>query len=133
MLLWDALDARIPAVFASSDMGPWFVNYNAHPVGAKGRTFWNHWYRKPYYFSGTAKTTIDATGDNYTAMSEAEFFANCYAEYFKDPAGYNDNSLWGGSLDANVKDWMNRHIVERQPYRPPSGGGAAANVDTSGV
>lgn len=133
VMMWEAMDAKIHNLFTQSDDGQWFANYNSHSQGTKGRYFWNHWYAKPFYFSDTAKTAIDATGDNYTAMSEAEFFANCYAEYFHDPAGYNDPTLWGGSLDANVKEWMTRHILERQPYKPPTGGGAGANVDETGV
>jgi len=106
----------------------WYQNYTTHQAGPKGRYFLNHWYSKPYYFSNIAQAAITATGDNYSAMSYQEFFANCYAEFFKDPAGYTDHSLWGGSLGADVKGWIRTHILERQPYAPPAGGGAGANT-----
>ena len=125
VFLWEALNGKVHNLFTQSDTGPWYANYNSHSTGPKGRYFWNHWYAKPYYFSSTAKTAIDATGDNYSAMSEAEFFANCYAEYFEDPAGYNDNTKWGGSLNAPVKNFFTRHILERQPYTPPASGGGS--------
>gem|GEM_PF-6114111 len=130
VLTWEALNGKVHNLFVQSDNGAWFNNYNSHSSGAKGRYFWNHWYAKPYYFSNTAKTAIDATGENYSAMSEKEFFANCYAEYFEDPAGYNDPTKWGGSLNAPVKSFFKKHILERQPYTPPAaagGGGTGAS------
>jgi hypothetical protein len=133
VLLWDALNPKVHSCFTLSDAGPWYVNYASLPSGSQGRYFWNHWYSKPYYFGGTAKAAIDATGDNYTAMSEKEFFANCYAEFFKDPAGYNDPTLWGRGLSADVSGFMRSHVLERQPYKPPAGGGAGPNIDNTGV
>ncbi len=125
VLLWDALPGAVRTMFTTSDTGPWYINYTSHPTGTRGRYFWNHWYSKPYYFSGTALSAINATGDNYSSMSEAEFFANCYAEYFKDPAGYNDPTKWGGSLNGTVKDFFKRCVVDRQPYTPPSSSAAS--------
>lgn len=78
--------------------------------------FLNHWYHLPYRFGATAKTAIGATGDEYTAMSEKEFFANCYAEYFEDPAGMQDHTNWGGSLPGAVKDFFSMCVVDRHPY-----------------
>jgi hypothetical protein len=135
VLLWDALDPRVRNVFVQSDSGPWYVNYTSHSLGPKGSYFWNHWYGKPYYFSSTALATINATGDNYSSMSEAELFANCYATFFANPAGYNDHSLWGG-ISADVDSFMRTHILERQPYTPPApgvGSGAQANVPAPGA
>ena len=69
--------------------------------------------------SEEAVSVVKATRDNYTAMSEKEFFANCYAEYFKDPNGYMDHSKWGGNLPGKVQKFFADHIVDRQPYTPP--------------
>ncbi|MBK9643588.1 MAG: hypothetical protein IPO67_00260 [Deltaproteobacteria bacterium] len=117
---WAAMKPAVLSCFRLS-ANRWYDNYAAMPTGANGKYFWNHWYKKPYYFSGNAETAIVATGDNYSAMSEKEFFANCYAEYFEDEAGYTDHSLWGGSLNAPVKSFFASCIVDRQPYAPPDG------------
>ena len=78
-----------------------------------------------------AKAAIAATGDNYSAMSEKEFFANCYAEYFADPAGAKDKTKWGGSLSADVKSFFKKHIVERHPYLYAAGAGAGSSLPPS--
>jgi hypothetical protein len=94
----------------------WYNNWSNFQQ-ANGRSYFlNHWYHTPYRFGATAATAIGATGDNYTAMSEKEFFANCYAEYFEDPAGKDDHSKWGGSLPGSVKDFFTTCVVERHPY-----------------
>lgn len=110
----------------------WYANYANFAQGTKGRYFLNYWYARPFYMSDLAKQVVDATGDDYTAMSEKEFFANAYAEYFKDPAGYNDHSKWGGSLPGSVQDFFQRVIVERQPYEAPNGQ-VQDNADQAGV
>lgn len=115
VLLWEAMPQPLrDALNLSSPR--WYQNYATLPIGTKGYAFWNHWYGKPYYFSDAAKTAIDATQDNYSAMSEKEFFANCYAEYFSDPEGFTDPTKWGGSLADNIKEYFKRHVLERQPY-----------------
>ena len=124
-LLWMAMPQKIKTCCELSD-DPWYSSYTTLPTGPKGRYFLNHWYNQPFYFSDTAKVAIDATGEDYSAMSHKEFFANCYAEYFKDPAGYADHSKWGGSLNAPVKDFFKNHVLERQPYTPPSPDGSTS-------
>ena len=98
----------------------WYDNYTNFAGGSRGTYFLNYWYTRPFWMSSTASAVVAATGDTYTAMSEKEFFANAYAEYFEDPAGYNDHSLWGGSLPESVKTFFSKHIVQRQPYTPPA-------------
>ncbi len=131
--LWDAMPAGVQDL-ATQSPAHWYTNYANFAQGTKGQYFLNYWYSRVFYMSATAKAVVDASGDDYTAMSEKEFFANAYAEYFEDPAGYNDHSLWGGSLPNSVKDFFASHIVERQPYVAPNpqveqnveqGGGAA--------
>jgi hypothetical protein len=121
----------VKACFAKSDTGRWWTSYRSHPQGARGRTFWNHWYNKPYCYSAAAEAVVPQTNDDYSAMSEKEMFANCYAEYFKDPAGFADHSLWGGDLSADVKGLMTAHVLDRQPYKglPAAGPAAGANPD----
>lgn len=129
-LVWDAMPAGLRQCFAGSTP-TWFNQYTTHPRGTNGFTFWNHWYSKPYYFGPVAKAAIAATGDNYSAMSEKEFFANCYAEYFADPAGAKDKTKWGGSLSADVKSFFKEHIVERHPYLYATGSGAGSSLSPS--
>lgn len=108
----------------------WYSNYTNFQTGAGGRRYFlNHWYHRAYYFGNVAKQAIDATGDDYTAMSEFEFFANCYAEYFKDPAGYTNHDKWGGSLPASVKKFFKNHVLDRNPYKGPEAAPATATGD----
>jgi hypothetical protein len=125
--MWDAMPDTVKDV-ATQSPSHWYANYNNFARGTKGSYFLNYWYARPFYMSDTAKAVVDATGDDYTAMSEKEFFANAYAEYFKDPAGYTDNTKWGGSLPGGVKDYFKKCIVDRQPYTAPDTG-AEAVVD----
>jgi hypothetical protein len=112
---WAAMPAAVQNACAQST-SRWYNNWSNFQQ-ANGRSYFlNHWYKTPYRFGGTAATAIAATGDNYSAMSEKEFFANCYAEYFEDPAGKGDNSKWGGSLPGSVKDFFTTCVLGRHPY-----------------
>ena len=115
-LLWQVMPEKLKTVVDLSD-DPWYDSYASLPKGPKGRYFINHWYSQVFYFSDACKTAIDATGDTYSAMSHSEFFANCYAEYFGDPAGFADHSKWGGGLNAPVKEFFKNNVLERQPYQ----------------
>jgi len=111
-------DAMCPAVknACTQSTSYWYDNWaNFQQSGGKSY-FLNHYYHKPFKFGATAAQAIAATGENYTAMSEMEFFANCYAEYFHDPAGYTDHSKWGGKLPGAVQDFFKMCILQRQPY-----------------
>jgi hypothetical protein len=112
---WAAMPAAVRNACAQSTTG-WYDNYtNFQKVGDK-RYFLNHWYHRPFTIGATAFATIPSTNDTYTAMSEKEFFANCYAEYFENPEGVRDNSKWGGTLPGSVKSFFQTCIVGRQPY-----------------
>jgi hypothetical protein len=112
---WAAMPDAVKNACAQSTTR-WYNNWSNFQQ-ANGRSYFlNHWYKTPYRFGATAATAITATGDNYSAMSEKEFFANCYAEYFEDPAGKDDHSKWGGSLPGSVKDFFTTCVVERHPY-----------------
>jgi len=115
---WQAMPESVQDV-ATQSPSHWYANYNNFARGTKGSYFLNYWYSRPFYMSDNAKSVVDATGDDYTAMSEKEFFANAYAEYFADPAGYNDESKWGGNLSSGVKSFFKNVIVDRQPYQAP--------------
>lgn len=131
--LWNALpDTMKNAVIQSK--ANWYTNYANFQTGANGRQYFlNHWYHRAYYIGRRARQTIDAIGENYTAMSEFEFFANCYAEFFKDPAGYTDNSRWGGNLPADVKQFFRNHVLARNPYRPGAADAPAAAAGEAGT
>jgi hypothetical protein len=101
----------------------WYKQYTQHPTGDSGRVFFNHYYQNTMVFSPVAEAAINATADAYSAMSPMEFFANCYAEYFSDPAGYSDSSKWGGGLPGSVKAFFKTHILGRQPYAAPAESG----------
>lgn len=94
----------------------WYKNYENFQESGGNSYFLNHYYKKPFKFGATAKAAISATNDNYTAMSEKEFFANCYAEYFANPAGAKIHAQWGGALPGSVKAFFKDCVVERNPY-----------------
>ncbi len=134
--LWAAMPTAVRDAITNSP-GHWYTNHATWQTGARGRYFLNYWYGRPFWMSARAQAVVAATGDNYTAMSEKEFFANVYAEYFEDPAGYADHTRWGGSLPADVQQFFAKHVVERQPYAPPAGAaptpGAAPPPAPSGM
>jgi peptidoglycan hydrolase-like protein with peptidoglycan-binding domain len=106
----------------------WYSNYANFASGTKGKYFLNYWYQRGFYMGPVAEACVTATGDDYTAMSEKEFFANCYAEFFEDPAGYSDPTLWGGSLPVSVQTFFRNQILDRQPYTPPDPAAAATTT-----
>lgn len=112
---WNAMPEPVKNACTQS-VAYWYSNWqNFQQVNGRSY-FLNHWYHQPFRFGATAAEAIGATGDDYTAMSEKEFFANCYAEYFEDPAGVSDRTKWGGSLPGAVKDFFSACVVDRQPY-----------------
>jgi hypothetical protein len=113
---WNAMPAALKNACTQS-VQYWYQNYVNFQKGASGnRLFLNHWYHKWYKMSDKAKKVVDITGDDYTAMSEKEMFANAYAEYFEDPAGKKNPTKWGGKLSADIKDFFKICIVSRDPY-----------------
>jgi hypothetical protein len=134
-LLWNAMPQNVQDAVVNSP-SHWYNNYTSFSAGTKGTYFLNYWYARPFWMSAAAKTVVDSTGRAYTSMSEKEFFADAYAEYFKDPAGYADETKWGGNLAAGVKNFFQAQIVDRQPYTPPApaaAGAAAANAARAGA
>ena len=119
-MLWSSMTENVRAACIESTSN-WYSNYEHFASGQRGRYFLNYWYQRPCWMSEEAVSVVKSTGKSYTAMSEKEFFANVYAEYFKDPNGYMDHSKWGGNLPDNVKQFFSDHIVDRQPYKPPKG------------
>lgn len=113
---WSAMPAQVQNACSQSTKW-WFQNYANFQKGSSGdRLFLNHWYHKWFRMSDAAKKLVDITGEDYTAMSEKEMFANAYAEYFADPKGKKDPSKWGGKLSASVKEFFQTCIVNRDPY-----------------
>ena len=113
---WAAMPATVKNACTQSKAN-WYLNYeNFQVVGGK-RLFVNHWYHTPYVMGAQAHNVIPATNDHYSAMSDFEFFANCYAEYFEDPAGAFDANRWGGKLPAGVKAFFKECVLGRNPYQ----------------
>jgi hypothetical protein len=109
----------IPGLVETINESPsyWYDNYQNYHVGPGGkRLFLNHWYHRWYWMSDRAVALVNSTGEPYSAMSEFELFANAYAEYFKDPKGKTNPTLWGGALADDVKEFFATNIVNRQPY-----------------
>lgn len=113
---WDAMPQKLKEAIAQSP-AYWYTNYQNFVKAPDGNHYFlNHWYHRWFKMSPKAKAVIDATGENYTAMSEKEFFANAYAEYFADPKGKKDPKKWGGKLPKDVQDFFLTCIVKRNPY-----------------
>jgi len=112
---WQAMPAAVKNACLQSKPY-WYDNYQNFQAANGKRYFLNHWYNRPFTIGNKAFSTVASTNDTYTAMSEKEFFANCYAEYFADPAGVHDQSKWGGTLPADVKAFFKTCIVQRHPY-----------------
>ncbi len=125
--IWTAMPAAVRDAVAASP-GGWFKNYPNWHTGPRGKYFLNYYYGTPSYMGPTAEAVVRLTRP-YAAMSHFELFADSYAEFFRDPAGYADPSKWGGALPAGVQGFFRAHVLERQPYTPP--GGAVADVATT--
>jgi hypothetical protein len=115
MAAWAAMPAPVKNACAQSTAS-WYQNYTNFQVANGKHYFLNHWYHKPFAIGAPAFKTIPATNDMYAAMSEAEFFATCYAEYFRDPTGVKNPNNWGGNLNGSVKAFFKDVIVKRHPY-----------------
>lgn len=112
---WAAMPAKVKNACAQSTTS-WYNNFANFQANGGSRFFLNHWYHTPYKLSEHAVNVINATNDTYSAMSDKEFFANCYAEYFRDPTGVQNHANWGGNLPATVKAYFKDVIVARHPY-----------------
>lgn len=114
--MWAAMPDAVKNACAQST-SYWYQNWRNFQTGTDGkRYFLNHWYNRAYTIGTVAATAIEATNEDYTSMSEYEFFANCYAEYFAEPEGIEDASKWGGGLPSSVKDFFTTCVLERHPY-----------------
>jgi hypothetical protein len=112
---WAAMPAGVKDGCAQS-VSYWYSNWENFAKKGTTRYFLNHWYHRAFSIGPVAAEAIRATGDDYTAMSEKEFFANCYAEYFANPDGIKDHTKWGGKLPTQVKRFFDSVIVARHPY-----------------
>ena len=112
---WNGMGPAVKNAFTQSKTN-WFSNFENFQKKNGHFYFLNHWYHKPMKFSSKAANVINATNDRYAAMSDKEFFATSYAEYFRDPAGAKDHKKWGGNLPGSVKGFFKEAIVQRQPY-----------------
>lgn len=127
-------EAQLPAVTnaIAQSKENWYTNLANFQAGANGKYYLNYYYKTLCYIGPTAEAAAKACGrsDNYAVMSYQEFFAECYNEYFRNPAGYSDPSKWGGRLPADVKSFFQDKIVNRAS--PGGGGGGGARNPTEG-
>lgn len=86
--IWAAMPAGVQNAVTQS-VSNWYTNHANFQSGAKGKYFLNYWYQTPFYMSPAAEAIVNATED-YASMSHYELFADAYAEYFKEAAGYTD-------------------------------------------
>lgn len=112
---WNAMPAAVKNACTQSKSN-WYENYENFQAKGGKRFFLNHYYHRPFTIGPTAMKAITATNDKYTAMSEKEFFANCYSEYFRDPSGISNHANWGGNLPGSVKTFFQEVVVARHPY-----------------
>jgi len=112
---WAAMPAKVKNACAQSTAS-WYNNFSNFQANGGSRFFLNHWYHQAFKLSDQAVTVINATNDTYSAMSDKEFFANCYAEFFRDPTGVQNHANWGGNLPAGVKAFFRDVIIARHPY-----------------
>lgn len=112
---WKAMPEAVKNACQQSTSN-WYQNYENFQAKGGKRFFLNHYYHRAFTIGPTAMNAIAATNDKYTAMSEKEFFANCYAEYFRDPSGVSNHAHWGGNLPGSVKAFFQEVVVARHPY-----------------
>ena len=93
-----------------------YQNFEAFQKKGNKHYFLNHYYHRGFWISDRSMATIRATNDKYSAMSEKEFFANCYSEYFRDSTGIHHPENWGGNLPGSVKSFFKEVVVNRNPY-----------------
>jgi hypothetical protein len=112
---WAAMPQKVKNACAQSN-NSWYNNFQNFQANGGSRYFLNHWYHQAFKLSEHAVNVIKATNDTYSAMSDKEFFANCYAEFFRDPTGVQNHANWGGNLPASVKAFFREVIIARHPY-----------------
>jgi hypothetical protein len=112
---WAAMPDAVKNACAQSTSN-WYENFENFQAKGGKRFFLNHYYHRAFTIGPTAMKAITATNDKYTAMSEKEFFANCYAEYFRDPSGVSNHANWGGNLPGSVKLFFKEVVLDRHPY-----------------
>lgn len=112
---WAAMPAKVKNACAQST-SQWYDNFENFQSNGGNRYFLNHWYHQAFKLSDQAVNVIKATNDTYSAMSDKEFFANCYAEFFRDPTGIQNHANWGGNLPGSVKSFFREVIIARHPY-----------------
>jgi hypothetical protein len=112
---WAAMPAAVRNACTQSNNN-FYQNFENFQGKNNKRYFLNHYYHRPFTIGEKAMNAIRATNDTYSAMSEKEFFANVYAEYFRDPTGISNPANWGGNLAGSVKSFFQEVIVQRHPY-----------------
>lgn len=92
--------------------GGWPSDY---PETTLGREFLNQHYGTVNRLGARGYAMIEATGRRRAGYAPQEFFAECYAEYYGDPAAARDPARRGGSLPASVKTWFDAHVAAHPP------------------
>jgi hypothetical protein len=116
----DALMQQMPGPV--QQLGTWGHADRGNPSGYQqtslGREFFNLHYSTIGRLSERALEMVTATGRNRAGYAPMEFFAECYAEYYADPASAEDRSRRGGLLPGWIKQWFDAHVADQPPRAP---------------
>jgi hypothetical protein len=80
-----------------------------NPIHANGRTF----IMQPYYgfFYSLKQEAANTAPSNYSLYAPAEYFAECYVEYYRHVDATGDGAKQkGGLLPSPVKKWFDTHV-----------------------
>jgi hypothetical protein len=80
-----------------------------NPIHSNGRTF----IMQPYYgrFFSLKQQAATTAPSTYSLYAPAEYFAECYVEYYRAVAGASTGAqLKGGLLPSSVKKWFDTHV-----------------------
>ncbi len=115
-LLWAAMPAAVRQCFQLS-ADSWYMHFTEFPEGTGGAWFWNHYYGKAYSMSRKVRSVVGASGDPYGAMSDKEFFAVCYENYFKS-ATSTGPPVYGGTMPPDVAKFLADNFLPPTPSSP---------------
>jgi len=110
--LWTAMPQKVRTCFELS-ADNWFTKYDQFPKGM----FWNHYYGIAYSMSERVKAVVTAAGNSYAAMSDKEFFATCYENFFASSTTTGPPK-YGGTMPPDVAKFFTDNFLPPTPTAP---------------